>query len=285
MDHDLREKITTAMDLSVQSLSPLSGGCVGEVYRVKLTDGTQTVVKVDRSVEPCLDVEASMLRYLRRETDLPVPSVFVGQPELLIMEFVEHDGRRGKDAQIEAADALVALHDIGSSHYGFETDTLIGGLRLPNQETDDWLEFFGRCRLCDMAARCVDAGMLDDTTYGRVESLAHSLDEFVEAPNPPGLIHGDIWSGNVLYDAGHLAAFIDPAIYFADPEMELAFIGMFHTFGDSFYARYGESRPIGDGFFEIRRDLYNLFPLLVHIRLFGGSYIQSLRSTLDQLGF
>jgi fructosamine-3-kinase len=93
-----------------------------------------------------------------------------------------------------------------------------------------------------------------------------------------------MWGGNVLVDGGRIAAFIDPAIYHADPEIELAFSTLFGTYGDTFFRRYGEHRPIRPGFFEARRDIYNLYPLLVHTRLFGGQYAGQVDSILRRYG-
>lgn len=279
-----RDRIASEIDAAVDDLIPLSGGCVGEVYRARLQNGGDAVVKIDESDRPRLDVEASMLRYLATQSSLRVPAVWADEPNLLIMEYIEHDGRSGPDVEREAADALASLHDITNPTYGFEDDTLIGGLTLPNPECDDWARFFAEHRLRDMGRRCLTAGHLDRKTFSRIEAVCDRIDQWIESPRPPSLIHGDVWSGNVLTDGGHLAGFVDPAIYYADPEIELAFIGLFDTFGDRFYRRYGESRPIDDGFFEYRKDLYNLFPLVVHVRLFAGSYVGQLRSTLRRLG-
>ena len=96
----------------------------------------------------------------------------------------------------------------------------------------------------------------------------------------PSLIHGDLWTGNVLCHDSRIAGLVDPAIYHADAEIELAFATLFGTFGDAFFARYTEHRPLAPGFFEARRDLYNLYPLLVHTALFGGSYARSVDRTV-----
>ena len=88
----------------------------------------------------------------------------------------------------------------------------------------------------------------------------------------------------MLAKGDRITAFLDPAIYFADPEIELAFISLFDSFGRPFLDRYQEIRPIRDGFFEVRRDLYNLYPLLVHTYYFGGGYLGSVRNTLDRFG-
>src|SRR3546814_4637170 len=95
-------------------------------------------------------------------------------------------------------------------------------------------------------------------------------------------LHGDMWGGNVLARGGRIAAFVDPAIYHADPEIELAFSTLFGTYGEAFFRRYEALRPLRPGFFETRRDIYNLYPLLVHARLFGGSYVASVDRILGR---
>src|SRR3712207_2405135 len=114
--------------------------------------------------------------------------------------------------------------------------------------------------------------------------MAERLDGHLEEPERPSLIHGDVWSANVLAKGDTITAFLDPAIYHADPEIELSFISLFNSFGEPFLERYREIRGIRDGFFETRRDIYNLYPLLVHVYFFGGGYLDSVRSTLSRFG-
>jgi fructosamine-3-kinase len=129
------------------------------------------------------------------------------------------------------------------------------------------------------------AGRLPAELRDRLEKLAGNLDELLEEPERPSLIHGDVWGGNVLARGDRIAAFLDPAIYHADPEIELAFIALFGTFGERFFRCYGELRGIRPGFFEARRHLYNLYPLLVHVYFFGGGYVTRVDDTLRGFGF
>ena len=168
--------------------------------------------------------------------------------------------------------------------FGLERDTLIGGLPQPNPRTESWLVFFRDRRLQYMAREAHRAGRLPAAVLGRVESLAGRLDEWIDEPPHPALIHGDMWTGNVLCHGGRISGFVDPAIYYADPEIELAFSTLFGTFGDSFFGRYNELSPLRPGFFGERKDLYNLYPLLVHVRLFGGSYVGGVERILSRFG-
>jgi fructosamine-3-kinase len=266
------------------SVHPLGGGCIGEVYWAELEEGTPLVAKVDREGESHLEREAYMLRYLREKSDLPVPEVYHGSETLLLMEFVEGSSHFSKEAERHAAELLAALHDVTSATYGHERNTLIGGLNQPNHPSEDWVEFFREHRLLYMANIANKAGRLPAEDLLRVERLSEKLDELIEDPNPPALIHGDVWSANVLARGDRITAFLDPAIYYADPEIELAFMSLFDSFGRPFLDRYQEIRPIREGFFEVCHDLYNLYPLLVHTYYFGGRYLNSVRNTLDRFG-
>ena len=261
--------------------SSLAGGCIAEVHRIDLADGQRLAAKV--SAKGGLALEAFMLRYLASHGRIPVPEVLIGDDDLLVMTFVESGDALSDLAQEHAADLVAALHDRTAESFGFECDTLIGPLPQPNPPNESWLAFFRDHRLLYLGRLALESGRLPLETWTRLERLCGKLDRYIDEPKRPSLVHGDLWGGNVLAHKGRIAAFIDPAIYFADPEIELAFSTLFGTFGQPFFARYQEHRPLAPGFFELRRDLYNLYPLLVHTRLFGGHYAGSVAGILDRL--
>ena len=276
----IAEGAEAALGERLLSTRQMGGGCIGEVYQVELADGTTLVAKVDREAESHLEREAYMLRYLREYSELPVPEVFYGTQTLLLMQFVEGSNSFSDASQRHAAELLAALHEITAGAYGHERDTLIGSLEQPNPPTESWVEFFRDQRLFYLAEVAHRSGRLPTEDVKQIERLAERLEELIEEPERPSLIHGDVWSGNVLAKGERVTAFLDPAIYYADREVELAFISLFNSFSEPFFERYEEIRGIRAGFFEVRRDLYSLYPLLVHVYFFGGGYLNSVRATL-----
>jgi fructosamine-3-kinase len=281
----IADGVEVALGERLLSARPMGGGCISEVYKVELESGATLVAKVDREGESRLEREVYMLCYLRERSGLPVPKVFYGSETLLLMQFVEGGKRFSGEAQRHAAELLAGLHEITADAYGHERDTLIGSLDQPNPPTQSWVEFFRDQRLLYLAGVAHDAARLPSEDLKRIERLAGKLDELVEEPERPALVHGDVWTGNVLAKGDRITAFLDPAIYHADPEMELAFISLFNSFGEPFFERYNEIRGIRAGFFERRRDLYNLYPLLVHVYFFGGNYLDAVRSILHRFEF
>jgi fructosamine-3-kinase len=225
-----------------------------------------------------------MLSYLFRRSDLPVPQVVHADDLLLLMTYLDSGDPLTASAQAHAAELLAALHGMTADRYGLERDTVIGGLRQPNTPSASWTDFFRDQRLIHMAREALAAGALTPALMERIETFAGRLEDLLGPPSPPGLIHGDMWGGNVLVRGGRIAGFVDPAIYFADPEIELAFSTLFSTYGEPFFARYGEIHPLRPGFWEERRDIYNLYPLLVHARLFGPGYAGQVEATLRRFG-
>jgi fructosamine-3-kinase len=285
MSVDFKRRIESVLDQGAVSASPLSGGSVGEVYKVGLANGQFVVAKVDNQPAPILELEGSMLSYLAQKSQLPVPEVLFCDSRLLLLEYLPGTSFFNSASQQHAAELLTGLHNITAECYGFGYDTLIGGLHQPNPWKSSWIDFFREQRLLFMGQQALEIGRLPEVLFKRLREFSEKLDSWLNGPTRPSLVHGDAWAGNILALNDKITGFLDPAVYFADPEIELAFTTLFGTFGDSFFKRYGEIRPIEPGFIEARRDIYNLYPLLVHVRLFGGSYVSSVEKILKRFGF
>jgi fructosamine-3-kinase len=279
----LEDIVEQAIGQRPTSQTRLAGGNVGDVCRLDFADGSRIVAKLGEEGSK-LDIEGRMLGYLRDHSDLPVPDVIFAADNLLLLEFVDGENSLADAPEMHAADLMAGLHEVTADNFGLEFDTVIGGLHQPNPQTTSWLEFFRDQRLLYMAALARDAGQLPGDIYDRVEKLAVRLGDYLPATSKPSLIHGDLWGGNIMAKDNRVSAFIDPAIYYADAEIELAFSTLFNTFDKLFFTCYQMHRPLEPDFFEVRRDIYNLYPLLVHVRLFGGSYVGSVDMVLKKFG-
>ena len=275
MTPDQKSRCEKVVGSAVTRMAPLAGGCLAEVLRADLADGRAVVVKAGRENDR-LDIEGRSLMALGEDGALPVPGLHLVDPDLLVMDHVPNDGYLSAAAQREAARHLAALHAKPRDRYGYGEDTRIGPLQQPNPESDKWLPFFRDHRLLAMGRAAMERGRLSAATYAALEKLVSRLDTLIGEPDHPSLLHGDLWTGNVLTSGGRITGFIDPAVYYGDAEMDLAFSTLFGTFGEDFFNAYREIRPFDyAGFLETRRDLHNLYPLLVHTALFGGGYANS----------
>lgn len=279
---DLLNRIEPLAGGRILRAVPLGGGCVAQVVALMTAEGPGLVAKIGRPGDR-LDLEGRMLAHLGA-AGVPVPRVLLAGDDLLVMTRVAAEGSLRGRAEEHLADILVALHSQPQAAFGLAYDTVIGGLPQPNPISPRWVPFYAEHRLVAMARVAQEAGRLPSALRRGVEDLAQRLDGWLDEPAHPSLIHGDLWGGNILCDRRGVAALIDPAIYHADPEVELAFGTLFGTLGERFFARYQEQRPLAPGFFELRRDLYTLYPLLVHVRLFGGSYVDAVARTVRRFG-
>lgn len=278
----LADRIEAALGQRPVSAAALSGGSTVSVLKVRMPDGEVVVAKTGQGH---LANERYMLDELARLSDLPLPAVLYGDDDLLLMSFIAHDGAApGAGAQAHAAELLAALHTTPFEHFGYERDTVIGQLPQPNPPGGCWVDFFRDHRLLHMAEAGHREGTVSGTLLRRLDALAGRLDQYLEEPAHPALLHGDIWTGNVLSRGDRIAGFIDPAIYCGHPEIELAFATLFGTFTEPFFRRYRALAPLEPGFFELRRDLYNIYPLLVHVRYWDVSYAKPIEATLSRLG-
>lgn len=276
----MRERAEAALGQPIQQIRPLHGGMVAEVAEAQLDDGSLVVFKYDRTGTQRLDIEGHMLNYLKAHSQLPVPDVLYSSADLLILSHITGHSQFTQAAERHAAALLASLHNQTQAAYGLEFDTLIGKLHQPNTEHTLWIPFFRDMRLLYMAQAAYDAHEIEKSTMVQIEQLAGKLDDLLMEPSAPSLIHGDIWTTNVLANGDTVTGFVDPAVYYGHSEMELAYIAWTGTFSKAFFNHYHQLRPIEDGFFEVRMAIYNLYPTLVHVRHFGGPYENMVQQTL-----
>lgn len=253
------------MGVAVLDTRQLPGGDLGGAVLVTLADGRAVVAKSGHLVVR----EGAMLRAIA-ETGAPAPRALHCGDDLLVMEHVEADGRAGWESM---AEALQLLHTPQERAYGWDVDYAFGSVTIPNDPLGDWPRFWAERRVLPFCSH-VDAALAR-----RLEAVAVRLPDLLPAAPLTALLHGDLWSGNVLFHQGQLAALIDPACYFGDREVDFAMLQVFGSPPEAFFA----ASDLAPGWRE-RVPTYQLWPMLVHLRLFGSSYRGQVESLLDACG-
>jgi fructosamine-3-kinase len=218
--------------------------------------------------------------------EIAVPKVFSVDESHLLLEYIEESSLSPVQQEIYAAKLLSDLHTVTneSRMYGYYYNTTIASFLQKNEQTQyNWGLFLGQMRIMPMAKICYERGKLSKRTVDQLEILCRDIYKRIDISKiVPSLLHGDLWSGNILFNNDG-ATLIDPAIYFGDREVELAFILMFNTFGDAFFNAYSEVHPLSDDFYETKVPLYQIYPLLVHVALYGSTYVRQLENILKSL--
>ena len=279
----LQRHLATHLNQEILSMDFFTGGQIGDIYRVKTTE--QDYILKTSQPSPRLQIEANMLEDINRYK-IAVPKVYDVSPKHLLMEYIETSKQAKCTQEIEAAKILSALHKVtnDSRMYGYYYDTTIGPFSQKNEQTQyNWTLFLGQMRILPMAEICYDKGQINKEMMRRLESLCRDLYKRIDmAQITPSLLHGDLWSGNIVFNECS-ATLLDPAIYYGDKEMDLAFILMFDTFGETFFETYSEVHTLSEDFHEVKVPIYQIYPLLVHIALYGGSYVGELERLLQRL--
>jgi fructosamine-3-kinase len=289
--------------VAIRSTRPLGGGCINPSARLDASDGAAYFLKWNAAAPPdVFEAEADGLAALRSagaRAGVRVPEVMGvhtgsgGQPSWLLLEFVARGPRGAREGEALGR-GLAELHrgrsgaaPDRSAGFGWRRDNYIGSLPQRNPVTADWAEFWRDWRLLPqlVAAR---------PHFRREEarSIDRLLDRVGEAlagagADGPSLLHGDLWSGNVFPGPGGESVLIDPAAYRGHREVDLAMSELFGGFPTGFLSAYNEAWPLPAEYRRVRRPLYQLYYLLVHVNLFGGSYVEgtleAARSALSEL--
>ncbi|WP_338243033.1 fructosamine kinase family protein [Aurantiacibacter hainanensis] len=262
---NLSARIAAALGKDVREVRQLPGGDLGGAALAVLEDNREVVAKTGELVER----EGAMLRAMAA-TGAPVPEVLHSEAGLLVMAFIENDGRAG---WTDCAEALRLLHAEREGQYGWEADYAFGKVAIANAPCGNWTEFWRDRRLLPFCAE------VPGPLARRIEVLAARLGDIVPQDPPPALLHGDLWTGNVLFHQGRLAALIDPACYVGDREVDLAMLQVFGSPPEAFFA----ANELAPGWRE-RVPVYQLWPMLVHLRLFGAGYRARVESLLAACG-
>ncbi|MDE5866468.1 MAG: fructosamine kinase family protein [Lachnospiraceae bacterium] len=279
----------------IESTGRISGGDINEAYALTLTGGKCIFMKSNtRENLSFFNAEAAGLAAIARTQAIGTPNILgVGTDNdgvgysFLLLEFISGNSRN-RNYWEDFARQLSDMHKastgglVSNGKYGFDSDNYIGRRRQVNTGYDSWISFFRDCRLEPQfkdAARYFDG---EDTK--KITRFLDHIDEILVEPEYPSLLHGDLWSGNVITGNDGSAWLIDPAVYVGHAEADIAMTELFGGFPPAFYDAYKEAAPLQPGY-ERRRDVYNLYHLLNHLNMFGRTYLPGVKRIIGEMSF
>lgn len=276
------DQVQTHLRAAILSVHFAGGGDINDARLLETAKG-HFFIKMNRGQQALqmFETEAKGLQLLAstQAIRIPKPITWDNTPDgaFLLLEYIE-TGHRDQHFWENFGTALANLHRHSAPFFGLDHDNFIGSLPQSNRRHDKWPEFFIRERLQPQLELALQQGQLyrpDEQAFGKLFQQIPSL-----CPQePPALIHGDLWNGNFLCDAAGRPVLIDPSAAYAHREMDLAMSRLFGGFDRPFYDSYQESFPLEPGF-ERRLPLFQLYYLLVHVNLFGGGYVGSVRNVV-----
>jgi fructosamine-3-kinase len=262
----------TLLGTAVVATTPVAGGDICTATRLRLSDGRSALVKTrPHAPETFFAAEARGLAWLAEAGGAAVPRLLASAEDCLIVEWVE-PGHPSAEAAEAFGRRLARTHAAGAETFGADADGFIGTLPLPNRPASTWAEFYATRRVLPYLKAARDRGSVSGEDADAVEQVMRRIDELAGPPEPPARVHGDLWSGNVMWGADGQAWLIDPAAHGGHRETDLAMLALF---GSPHLSRvvdaYNEAAPLAEDW-RARVPLHQLHPLLVHAVLFGGSY-------------
>ena len=282
MNVGCRESLQAVLSRPIQGLLPVTGGCISEAWQVRTAEKTVFVKLSKGLLLGMLAAEAGGLHELAQSGAIRVPEVIRLTEDFLILEFIPTAINPPTDFWSKLGWQLANLHAYSQKIPGFHKDNFIGRSPQKNHCAGSWKEFFWQRRLLPQWEMALQRG-IPNTIKLHWQQLEILWPAPLEGSSPlASLLHGDLWSGNVLVCNNGDPVVIDPAVYYGDAEADLSLTYLFGGFPTSLYQAYHEIRPKCEGFVR-RQKVYQLYHLLNHFNLFGNSYTQSVESCLREI--
>jgi protein-ribulosamine 3-kinase len=282
MSFFLQTFLSELLNVGVKQIETIDGGCINETYGVRTSDGDFFCKTNSASKFPHLfEKEKHGLELLAKQKIIRVPNVIncseKDDQQILILEWIK-EGRKTNQFWKTFGKQLAALHLVTSDKFGLEEDNYMGSVTQLNFEQINWTEFFISQRLQPLIKLCQHYLTLKH--FHHFEVLYKRLPEIFNEEKP-SLLHGDLWSGNFMCDETQSPVLIDPAVYFGHRSVDLAMTTLFGGFHSLFYESYHYYFPLPDNYKEQWKSC-NLYPLLIHLFLFGRSYLSQIEQTLEE---
>lgn len=281
----LAKEISTSIGETVQilDLSPITGGAINTALQLKTNKGSFFAKYNDHhKFTGMFEKESQNLELLRSTRTLHIPQTIAyfthENLDFLVLENIE-SGSPHYEFWTDLGFGLAHLHKNKSESFGLHYDNFSGSLPQNNALSDNWIDFFIQHRLDPMLKRAVDNKKADIYLVEKFENLYRKLPEIFPVESP-SLLHGDLWSGNIMSNEDGDPFVYDPAVYYGHREMDIAMSKLFGGFEAEFYDSYNDVYPL-EQHWEQRVPICNLYPLLIHVNLFMGSYVQSIKNIVS----
>jgi protein-ribulosamine 3-kinase len=282
----ISELLSIALQKEVKDIfiKSIGGGSINQTYQLQLQDGLSFFCKINNASDfPHLFLkEKRGLEILGRTGAISVPQTVVvstfEDQQMLILEWIE-SGVKDKSFFKDFGKQLATLHQFTQQQFGLEEDNYMGSVPQYNKPMVDWNQFFMQNRLQPMVKACFDKALLTANDTQAFERLYKKLPQVFNADQKPSLLHGDLWSGNYMCNKMKQPVLIDPAVYYGHPAVDLGMTTLFGGFDKAFYESYHYHAPLPPNH-QAQWQLCNLYPLLIHLLLFGKSYYGSIQHTL-----
>lgn len=292
----LYQILSNKLGLKISSLQlhSIGGGSINDTYQVKMNSNRKLFLKLNSIAKyPRLfEKEKNGLEFLDKQKIIHVPAVIsceeIDNYQILLLEWIE-GGLKSGDFWKQFGEKLARLHQRtwpnkdGGTLFGLDEDNYMGALVQVNHPTDTWIDFFSRYRLQPQIKLATQKGFLQTKHLSAFENLHPRLQEIFGEENS-SLVHGDLWSGNFMCGQGSEPVLIDPAIYFGHRSMDLAMTTLFGGFDRTFYESYNYHFPFPKNY-HAQWDICNLYPLLIHLNLFGAGYLGQVESILERFRY
>ena len=277
--HIIEEKLSQ----KIIYVSALAGGDINQVFKLK-TNGETFVVKVNGERRfPQLFEKEKLGLHLLADTGIKTPEVIAefkqDSMQFLVLQYIEEENKTSAFWNNFAND-LVKLHQKHSDFCGLGIDNYIGSIEQSNTIKESWEVFFIENRIHPLIHKAFNNGLLQNKHLQGFENIFQKLNEIIPQ-EPPSLLHGDLWSGNLMTGKNQCPVFIDPAVYFGHREMDIAMTRLFGGFDNTFLDVYNEKFPLQKGWKE-RIAIHNLYPNLVHLLIFGSSYLSGIERVISK---
>ena len=275
----------TGHDVEIKRVETVSGGCIHHVRKLETSSGQYCLKWAGPQQANMLAREVQNLGLLRETNTVSLPHLYhhadtAQGAYFLLMEWLEPD-LPATMTWAQLGRQLACLHRHRHRSFGLHYDNYIGWLPQHNHTHSTWAAFFIHERLERQVKMASDQGLIDKALRSRFRRL-YDKAESIFPQEAPALLHGDLWSGNVIVGPEGKAFLIDPATYYGHRECDLAFTQLFGRFDDRFYEAYHETYPLEEGY-QYRYGIYNLYPLMAHVNMFGKSYLSEVNAILKKL--